>query len=58
MVERIRSAAENQREGFAIREFSDAYPETVALQRKIAEQLFSYKGTILCQERGISIVQN
>lgn len=40
--EREKSAREDQVEGKPIREFSDAYLETIAVQRKIAEGLFAY----------------
>lgn len=40
--EREKSAAEDRLEGKIIREFSDAYLETVAVQRKLAEKLFDY----------------
>ena len=40
--EREKSAAEDRLEGKSIREFSDAYLETVAVQRKLAEKLFDY----------------
>ena len=41
-LEREKSAAEDRREGNPIRNFSDAYLETIAVQRKIAEKLFDY----------------
>lgn len=40
--EREKSAREDQLEGIPIRNFSDAYLETIAVQRKIVEQLFAY----------------
>lgn len=40
--EREKSAREDQVEGKPVRSFSDAYLETIAVQRKITEQLFAY----------------
>ena len=40
--EREKSAREDQLEGDPVREFSDAYLETIAVQRKLAEQLFAW----------------
>lgn len=40
--EREKSAREDQLEGIPVRQFSDAYLETLALQRKITEKLFTY----------------
>lgn len=40
--ERERSAREDVKEGIAIRQFSDSYLETLAVYRKIAEQLLNY----------------
>ena len=40
--ERNKSAREDLLEGIPVRFFSDAYLETLALQRKIAEKLFDY----------------
>lgn len=40
--ERKKSAAENKKEGIAIRNFSDSYLETLAAYRKIAEKLLEY----------------
>ena len=44
--ERDKSAREDALEGIPPRQFSDAYLETIAVQRKIAEGLFDY-GTLL-----------
>lgn len=41
-LEREKSAAEDRREGNPIRNYSDAYLEKIAVQRKIAEKLFDY----------------
>lgn len=40
--EREKSRREDELEGLPIREYSDSYLETIAIQRKIAEQLFRY----------------
>lgn len=40
--ERKKSEQEDRLEGIEVRKFSDAYLETVAVQRKIAEKLFAY----------------
>ena len=40
--EREKSGQEDRLEGILVRNFSDAYLETIAVQRKIAEQLFAY----------------
>ena len=40
--EREKSAREDMLEGKAVREFSDAYLETLAVQRKVTEELFRY----------------
>ena len=40
--EREKSAREDRLEGLPVREHSDAYLETIAVQRKIAEALFDY----------------
>lgn len=40
--ERDKSAKEDQLEGIPVRSFSDAYLETLAVQRKIAERLLDY----------------
>lgn len=42
VFEREKSAQEDRREGRTLRNFSDAYLETIAVQRKIAEVLFDY----------------
>lgn len=40
--EREKSAREDALEGIPVRQFTDAYLETIAVQRKIAEALFEY----------------
>ena len=40
--EREKSAREDHLEGKPVREFSDAYLETIAVQRKLTEKLFDY----------------
>jgi len=40
--ERERSAREDEKEGIAIRHYADSYLETLAVYRKIAEQLLTY----------------
>lgn len=40
--EREKSAREDELEGIPVREFSDEYLETLAIQRKITEKLFEY----------------
>ena len=40
--ERTKSAREDALEGIPVRNFSDAYLETLAVQRKITEELFAY----------------
>ena len=40
--ERSRSASSDEKEGIAVREFSDSYLETLAVYRKIAEKLPEY----------------
>lgn len=40
--ERTKSAAEDRKEGIPIRHFTDEYLETLAVYRKIAEQMLSY----------------
>ena len=40
--EREQSAAEDRKEGIPVRYFSDEYLETLAVYRKIAEQMLSY----------------
>lgn len=40
--EREKSAREDEVEGKSVRNFTDAYLETIAVQRKITEQLFAY----------------
>lgn len=40
--ERMKSAAEDERENIPIRQFGDAYLETLAVYRKIAEQMIEY----------------
>lgn len=40
--ERARSAREDEKEGIAIRQFTDSYLETLAVYRKMAEQLLKY----------------
>lgn len=40
--EREKSAREDEMEGKPVRDFSDAYLETIAVQRKITEQLFAH----------------
>ncbi len=42
VFERQKSAQEDVLEGIPVRNFSDAYLETIAVQRKIAEELFDY----------------
>lgn len=42
LFEREKSEQEDRLEGIPVRSFSDAYLETVAVQRKIAEHLFDY----------------
>ena len=40
--ERAKSAAEDRKEGIPVRHFTDEYLETLAVYRKIAEQMLSY----------------
>lgn len=40
--ERMKSALEDKKEGSAVRNFSDSYLETLAVYRKIAEQMLNY----------------
>ena len=40
--EREKSAREDRLEGKPVRDYSDAYLETIAVQRKITEHLFAY----------------
>ena len=40
--ERDKSAAEDRKEGIPVRYFTDEYLETLAVYRKIAEQMLSY----------------
>ena len=40
--ERIKSAAEDEKENIPVRQFGDAYLETLAVYRKIAEQMIEY----------------
>ncbi len=40
--ERAKSAAEDEKENIPIRQFSDAYLETLAVYRKLAEKMISY----------------
>ena len=40
--ERIKFIKNNEKEGIAVRKFSDSYLEIIAVQRKITEALFSY----------------
>lgn len=40
--ERVKSAIEDEREGIPLRQFSDAYLETLAVYRKIAEKMPGY----------------
>lgn len=42
IYERERSAREDEKEGIPIRHFSDSYLETLAVYRKLAEQLLDY----------------
>lgn len=44
--ERLKSAREDEVEGIPVRDFSDAYLETLAVYRKIADRMLSY-GTML-----------
>ena len=41
-LEREKAMREDALEGYPIRQYSDAYLETTAVQRKIAEKLFDY----------------
>jgi len=41
-VEREKSAREDEMEGLPVRDYSDRYLETIAVQRKIMERLFEY----------------
>lgn len=40
--ERVKSAAEDEKENIPVRQFGDAYLETLAVYRKIAEQMIAY----------------
>ena len=53
-LERVKSAREDALEGKPVRNLSDAYLETIALQRKLSEELFAYN-TLLFHGSAVSV---